>query len=109
VDEHGELSPVRDRNWTRIDDYFEALARRRTARRSRGLPARTEPETPRFALSTLPFLALFAGLAVLAVGIAVSAWPGNQPPPRPHAARHEQGIAPKGWFQEAQKEMRNRG
>jgi hypothetical protein len=109
VEERGELAAVRARSWTRIDDYFESLARRRTARRSRGLPARTEPETPRFALSTLPFLALFAGLAVLAVGITISAWPGNVPPPRPQAARHEPGVAPKGWFQEAQKEMRRPG
>lgn len=63
---------------------------------------------PRFALSTLPFLALFLGLAVLAIGIAVTAWPGSQPPPRAQAAQPEQGFAPKGWFQEAEKEMRRR-
>jgi hypothetical protein len=108
VEEHGELAPVRVRNWTRIDDYFESLARRRTARRARSLPPRTEPETPRFSLSTLPFLALFAGLAILAVGIAISAWPGNQPAPRPQEVQHEKGVAPKGWFQEAEKEMRRR-
>lgn len=109
MEDHGELAPVRVRSWTRIDDYFESLARRRTARRSRGLPPRTEPETPRFALSTLPFLALFAGLAVLAVGIAISAWPGNQPTPRPQSAQHERGVAPKGWFQQAEKDMRRPG
>jgi hypothetical protein len=109
VDNNGDFPPVKDRSWTRIDDYFEAMARRRTARRSRGLRPRTEPEVPRFALSTLPFLILFGGLAVLAVAIAISAWPGSQPPPKAQAAaRHEQGFAPKGWFQEAQKEFRRK-
>ena len=109
VEDKGDLAPVKPRSWTRIDDYFETLARRRTARRSRGLRPRTEPEAPRFSLSTLPFLALIAGLAVLAIAIAIAAWPGGQPKPRPQAGNHEQGVAPKGWFQEAQKEMRRNG
>ena len=110
VGERGDLAPVAQRSWTRVDDYFEALARRRTARRSRRPQARTEPVAPSFLLSTLPFLALFVGLAILAVGIAVTAWPGAQPQQRSNtAARHEPGVAPKGWFQEAQQEMRRRG
>lgn len=109
MDDNGELAPVTVRSWTRVDDYFEALARRRTARRALQPKPRTEPETPRFALSTLPFLALFVGLAVLAIGIAISAWPGNQPPERHPVAEHEKGYAPKGWFQEAQKEMHRPG
>jgi hypothetical protein len=110
VGERGDLAPVAQRSWTRVDDYFEALARRRTARRARQARPRTEPEAPRFALSTLPFVALFIGLAILAVGIAVTAWPGGQPQHKPvTTARHELGIAPKGWFQEAEKEMHRRG
>lgn len=109
MDESGEFAPVKSRSWTRIDDYFETLARRRTARRALQPKPRTEPEAPRFALSTLPFLALFFGLAVLAIGIAVSAWPGSQPEAARYAVKHEKGIAPKGWFQEAQKEMRRPG
>ena len=109
MENNGDFPPVKDRSWTRVEDYFEAMARRRTARRSRARRPRTEPESPRFSLSTLPFLVLIGGLAVLAVGIAVSAWPGSQPPPKAQAAgRHEPGVAPKGWFQEAQKEMRQR-
>jgi hypothetical protein len=109
VDNEGDFAPVATRSWTRVDDYFETLARRRTARRSRQPKVRSEPEAPRFALSTLPFLALFVGLAVLAIGIAVTAWPGGQPQhKRATTAQHELGIAPKGWFQEAQKEMRRR-
>jgi hypothetical protein len=104
------LAPVAQRSWTRVDDYFETLARRRTARRSRETKGRTEPDAPSFVLSTLPFLALFVGLAILAVGIAVTAWPGSQPERKPAAAaQHEPGVAPKGWFQEAQREMRRRG
>jgi hypothetical protein len=109
VDEDSDLAPVKLRNWTRVDDYFEALARRRTARRSRRPAPRTQPEAPHFLLSTLPFLALFAGLAVLVVGIAISAWPGGQPQPEFRAAQPERGVAPKGWFQEAEKEMRRKG
>ena len=37
---------------------------------------RTRPETPRFSLSTLPFLALLAGLAELAVAVVVGALVG---------------------------------
>ena len=57
-------------------------------------------------LSTVPFLALMTLLAILAIAIMVAAFPGNQPAPKkPQIAQHEQGIAPKGWLQEAQKEM----
>jgi len=45
-------------------------------------------------------------LAVLAVAIIFVAFPGNQPKPRPaRVAPHEQGVAARGWLQEAQKEM----
>ena len=107
MSDNGDLAPARE-SWTRPVDYIASLARRRTARRSRTPGPRTEPETPHFLLSTLPFLALIAGLAVLSVAIAIAAWPvrqpqiaSNQPP-----AKHELGTAPKGWFQEAQKEFR---
>jgi hypothetical protein len=106
VDDKGEATPVKVRSWTRVDDYFEALARRRTARRAHQPKPRTEPEAPRFSLSTLPFLGLFLGLAILAIGIAVSAWPGSQPQAARYAAKHDKGYAAKGWLQEAQKEMR---
>ena len=104
--EDGELVPAKE-PWVRVEDYFLSLARRRTARRSRSPGPRTEPEAPRFLLSTLPFLTLIGGLAVLAVAIAIAAWPAGQPPPVPDKpATHELGTAPKGWFQEAQKEFR---
>lgn len=94
------------RRWTRAGDYVEALARRRTARRERAPKVRTEPENARLLLSTLPFLALLALLGVLAVAIMVIAFPGSQPAPRePRPPEHEQGVAAKGWFQEAQKEF----
>jgi hypothetical protein len=102
----GWLAPA-EKPWVRIDDYFVSLARRRTARRSRSPKPRTEPEAPHFLLSTLPFLMLIGGLTVLSVAIAVTAWPVRQPQPAPSKpAPHELGTAPKGWFQEAQKEFR---
>ena len=92
--------------WTHPEDYLGAMARKRTFRRSRRTGDRTEPESPRLLLSTVPFLALFVLLGVLAVGIMISAFPGTQPQPKaPQVAQHELGVAPKGWFQKAQKEF----
>ena len=93
--------------WTRPGDYVEAMARKRTARRRhRTVTGRTEPQVPRLLLSTLPFLALMVLLAVLAVAIMVTAYPGSQP--QPAAAKtpeREQGVAARGWFREAQKQF----
>ena len=102
----GDLAPPKPgETWTRPEDYFVALARRRTARKAREPRQRTQPEAPRFLLSTLPFLVLFVALAVITVGFIVLAWPGNQPQPKPTLADREQGVAAKGWYQEAQKEF----
>jgi hypothetical protein len=97
--------PGTERKWTRAEDYFAALARLRTARRTRTEKPRTEPESPRILLSTLPFLALIAGLAVLAVAIMIAAWPGARPQPKPRPAEHEQGVAPKGWLEDAERDF----
>jgi|KBSMisStandDraft_5_1062788.scaffolds.fasta_scaffold1444107_2 hypothetical protein len=102
----GELAPPEFQRWTRADDYLGAMARRRTARRKREDRGRTQPESPRLLLSTIPFLALIAALAILAVGIMVIAWPGAQPMHAQKQTEREQGVAPKGWFQEAQKDFR---
>lgn len=103
----GDLAPGKE-PWTRPDDYMGALARRRRARRSRGdaVQPRTQPELPRFSLSTLPFLVLFGALLLIAVGIMIAAWPGGPPEPKkPQVASREIGTAEKGWFQEAQKQF----
>ena len=99
--------PRTRRNWARMDDYLGALARRRTFRHQRepDRGKRTQPEAPRFLLSTLPFLVLFAGLAVMAVAIAIAAWPGQQTTHKSQTEARELGKAPKGWFQEAQRRM----
>lgn len=109
VKHKGELAPPEPRRWTRADDYLGAMARRRTARRGREPGPRTQPESPRLLLSTIPFLALIAALAILAVAIMVVAWPGSQPQPAQRQIAREQGVAAKGWFQEAQKDFRKRG
>lgn len=94
-------------SWTRPEDYLSALARRRTQRKRREpTVARTQPEAPRLFLSTLPFVVLMAALTVLAVAIMVIAWPGGQPRPKVQSSPHQQGYAAKGWFNEAQREMR---
>jgi len=105
----GEVAPAESERerWTRADDYLGALARRRTERKKRESKlTRTQPEAPRLLLSTLPFLALIAALAVLAVAIMFTAWPGSQPGPKARPAQHEQGYAPKGWLDDARREMR---
>ena len=103
-----DLARTEFERWTRPDDYLGALARRRTARRKRETRSRTQPESPRLLLSTIPFLALIAALAIMAVAIMVIAWPGSQPQPAPMQAQHEQGVAAKGWFQNAAKEFHKR-
>lgn len=102
---HG-LTESPEGKWTRPEDYLGAMARKRSFRRGRRPGERTEPELPRLFLSTVPFLALLGLLAILAVGIMVTAFPGTQPlvqAPRP--APREQGVAPRGWFQEAQRDF----
>jgi hypothetical protein len=102
----GDLTrPKPGEAWTRPEDYFVALARRRTARKDRSPKPRTQTDQPHFLLSTLPFILLFVALAVITIGIASLAWPGNQPQQRPSLAERERGVAAKGWYQEAQKEF----
>lgn len=92
--------------WTRPEAYLGAMVRTRSLRLRQREKPRTEPEVPRLLLSTLPFLALIGLLAVLAVAIMIVAFPGNQPAPKAkQVAAHEQGVAERGWFQEAQKDM----
>jgi hypothetical protein len=105
----GELAPPEPRRWTRVDDYLGAMVLRGTARRSRKWQPRTQPEAPRLLLSTIPFLALIAALAILAVAIMVVAWPATQPQQaQRRVAQREQGVAPKGWFQEAERDFQKR-
>jgi hypothetical protein len=94
--------------WTHAGDYVEAMARKRTARHKRERRLRrTQPESPRLWLSTVPYLALIAALAVLTIAIAIAAFPGTQPLPRQpqSASAHETGVAQKGWMQEAEREF----
>lgn len=94
------------RSWTRPDAYLGALARKRSFRRAHDEKPRTQPESPRMLLSTLPFLALLGLLAILAVAIMVIAFPGSQPQHKPQQAEaKEQGRAERGWFEEAQKQF----
>jgi len=99
-------SPPTGASWTRPDAYIGALARKRGYRRAREDKPRTQPVTPRPSLSTVPFAAILAVLAVLAVSIMFVAFPGSQPAPRPKLTEvQEQGVAARGWFEEAQKQF----
>ena len=99
-------SPAPGASWTRPDAYIGALARKRSFRRARETRPRSQPVAPQAWLSTVPFAALLAVLAVLAVAIILVAFPGAQPtPPSKQPTVHERGVAERGWFQEAQKEM----
>lgn len=92
--------------WTRPEDYLVAMARKRTFRRGRRMRDRTEPESPQLLLSTIPFLMLIGLLGVLAVAIMFLALPGGHPQPTAVPVAHrELGVAPKGWFQKAQREF----
>lgn len=100
------MSPAPGRTWTRPDAYVLALAQKRRFRRASAEPTRTQPEKPRLLLSTVPFLLVLGLLAILAIGIMIIAYPGNQPQPKlREIAAHERGVAERGWFQEAQREM----
>jgi len=102
-------APAPQEAWTRPEDYIGAMARKRSFRRARDDKPRTQPERPRLLLSTVPFLALFGLLAVLAAAIMIVAIPGSHPQQSTmQVAQHEKGVAERGWFQEAQKEMQRR-
>jgi hypothetical protein len=98
--------PPSAQRWTRIDAYLGGLTRRRTGRPATFGSKRSEPEAPRAMLSTIPFAALIAVMAVLIVAFAVAAWPGSQPQLKAPPAARQLGTAPKGWFDEAKKEFR---
>lgn len=89
------------RKWTRIEDYLVRFGRRSPP----PLAQRTEPEEPRFILSTLPFILLMLGLVAITAGIMVLAWPGNQPHVQPRLPEKEQGVASRGWLNEAEQEF----
>ena len=101
------LSAPAARKWTSADDYIDGLIRLRRNRNARRKPvARTEPETPRLLLSTLPFAALLVALGMLSMAIMIAAWPIHQATAaKQQPAQAERGVAAKGWFQEAQKDM----
>lgn len=102
------LTKSSEGRWTRPEDYMAALARKRGFRRDTRQRRRTEPEAPTLGLSTLPFVALLALLAVLAFSIMIAAVPQAAPVRAPERTpQREQGVATKGWFQEAQKEFRS--
>ena len=101
------VDPEPEGEWTKPETYVEAMVRTRSFRRAHREKPRTQPERPRLLLSTVPFVVLLMLLGVLAVAIMILAFPGNQPEQKPaQLAAREKVVAPRGWFQEAQKDMR---
>ena len=100
--------PAREeaRPWTRIDEYVVSLARLRSARRASSPRQRTQPEDPRFSLSTLPFLLLMTALGLIALALFLVAWPGARPEPQPRVEAAEQGVAKRGWLEDAERDFR---
>ncbi|RST29434.1 hypothetical protein HMF7854_00255 [Sphingomonas ginkgonis] len=94
--------PRAERAWTRVEDYTDPRAsfRRYASRARRRVTPGREPAAPRFSLGTLPFVVLIVLLAVLAVGIFVSAIPTRETFRAPEP-RREQGTAPPGWLRRA--------
>jgi hypothetical protein len=107
MDDKRMVRPQSGNNWTQPEDYVAALARKRTARKSRGeADPSKQHEASRFPVHMLPFVALMAVLAVLVIATIFIAFPGNQPELKTgQVASHEQGYAPKGWMKEAEKEF----
>jgi hypothetical protein len=106
MDDKRMARPQSGSGWTQPEDYVAALARKRTARKSRDPNPRNQHEASRFPVHMMPFVALMILLVVLVIAIALIAFPGNQPGPRPQqVASHEQGYAPRGWMKEAEKEF----
>jgi len=106
MDDERVASPRAGHDWTRPGDYLTALARRRTARRSRAPNPENQHEATRFPVHMVPFVALMVVLAILVVATVLIAFPGNQPPPRAKSAeKAERGYAPKGWMQEAERDF----
>lgn len=104
MDDKG-LTPTSAANsWTRIEAYLAPM--RRAGGRLRRLDPRSEPESPKVMLTTLPFGALLLGFLILSVAIAIAAWPPSQPDlPVASPIVHDLGSAPKGWFQKAQRQF----
>ena len=98
------VRPRSGSDWTQPDDYVAALARKRTARKSRDPNPKNQHEASRFPVHMLPFVALMIVLAVLVIATILTAFSGPEPKAK-QLASHEQGYAPKGWMNEAEKEF----
>ena len=102
---HG-VTELPESRWTRPEDYLGPWPASGHSGADAGCGTAPQPESPQLLLSTIPFLVLISLLGVLGVAIMFIALPGgHQQPAAVPVAHRELGVAPKGWFQEAQREF----
>lgn len=93
--------------WARSETYVVGLARSRAARRRSMPPPRSQPERPRAALSSWPYLLVILAFFAMAVPVIIAAWPAKPPPAAPpEPVRATPGTAPAGWLDRARRDMR---
>jgi hypothetical protein len=101
---HDEVKPRSagsEGRWTRLEDYLDLrrFRRRAAATLNRRMRPRTQAPLSHWAISTLPFILLMAGLAAMAVWIMLFVARGiGQPMPQPQPQPSEIGTAPPGWI-----------
>lgn len=87
------------RTWTRPEDYLPKRRRRRPAARFEPADKVEGASSSRPMLGMVPFLVLMFALAVLAVAIMVTAYPGHvRPSAKAPAPVQQEGTAAPGWL-----------
>ncbi len=101
---HDEVKPRSagaEGRWTRLEDYLDLrrFRRRAAANLNRRLRPRSQAPLSHWAISTLPFMLLMAGLAAMALWIMYFVASGlGEPMPEPKPQPSELGTAPPGWI-----------
>jgi hypothetical protein len=101
---HDEVKPRSagaEGRWTRLEDYLDLrrLRRRAAATLNRSMRPRSAAPLRHWAISTLPFMLLMAGLAGMALWIMVFVARGiGEPDPEAQPQPSEIGTAPPGWI-----------
>lgn len=93
--------PLPSTRWTGIGAYLRPLRRRSASRRRLSARLDDHREDRHELLTTLPFVALAIGLAIITLTIVSLAWPGQyreQSKAQLEAQSPMPGTAPPGWI-----------